>query len=122
MSSVNLQAINAYAKTNAPAEASFKQVNDNAVTFQKMMEANLATMSNINNAANISAAAAPSIIGVLKNSLLKQEKVSLDALTGEASTLDVVTASVEAKNTLDTITKLRNELQQALDKILNMSI
>jgi flagellar hook-basal body complex protein FliE len=129
MTSVNLQAVNAYTKTVSTQQTS--QINDEAVTFQQMMKTNLAKMSDLVKVNQVSAsqvnttAAASnpsSIIGMLKKALLDQEKVSLDSLTGDASTLDVVIASTEAKNTLDTIVKIRSAMQDSLDKILNMSI
>jgi flagellar hook-basal body complex protein FliE len=132
MSSINLQAVNAYNQVQSQTQTTATQIRD-ANNFQDMLRANMTQMHEVSQARSVNSVldsvyvsqlstASPSVIGVLKESLKKQEYVSLKSMVGQASTLDVVTATNESKNILDTITKIRNEMQQALDKILNMSI
>lgn len=129
MNITNIQAATAYKQVQGQVQASNAQIKDTN-DFQDLMRANMVQMQTLTQAKLVNrvidsaqiASASPSIIGVLKEKLRKQEEVSLKSMVGEASQLDLLHASTESKYLLDLMLKLRNDMQQALDKLLNMSI
>ncbi len=132
MSITNLQATTAYKQVQSQIQANNAQIKDTN-DFQEMMRANMAQVQTLAQAKSINrvfdsvyieqiASAEPSIIGTLRKKLRKQEEVSLKSMVGEASPLDLLHASTDAKNILEIMVKLRTEVQQAWDKLLNMSI
>lgn len=61
-------------------------------------------------------------VSSLKGVISKQETVARKSLIGEASLIDLLTTTTEAKNLVETMVKLRTELLAAFDKVMNMNM
>jgi flagellar hook-basal body complex protein FliE len=59
---------------------------------------------------------------VLRSAVLRQEDVARKSLVGQASLIDLLTATTEAKTVMDTTVKVRDKLLEAFDKVMNMSM
>jgi len=57
-----------------------------------------------------------------RGALQNQEHVVRRSLIGEASLIDVLTTTTEAKNVLDTTVKVRDKFLEAFDKVMNMAM
>jgi len=94
-------------------------------SFARMSPAEI--LSHIQKNQQISNSKAPSgvegtFLGALRSPLQKQEQITRKSLINEASLLDVLTATTEAKNTLDVMVKTRDKFLEAFDKVMSMSI
>ena len=58
----------------------------------------------------------------IRESVAKQENFARKSLIGEASLVELMTATTEAKNTMDTAVKVRDKFLEAFDKVMNMSM
>lgn len=72
---------------------------------------------------------APSFINMVTDSLQNAvqtgehaEQMSMAKLSGQASTMDVVTAVANAQHTLETVVAVRDKVMQAYQEILRMPI
>lgn len=63
-----------------------------------------------------------SVFGETKRKLLAQEEITSKSLVNEASLVDLVTTTTEAKNTLKTMVAVRNKLVESFEKILSMQM
>jgi flagellar hook-basal body complex protein FliE len=59
---------------------------------------------------------------VLRRILLKQEDVARKALINEASTVELLTATTEAKNLMDTAAKIRDKFLEAWNNFMQTSL
>lgn len=137
--SISLVAQNAYAKVNN----NNLQVTDNvknAVNFHDMLNVEFnrfASMSpdqilaHINNVKTSQVSQASSFghnelaentIGELRKKIGAQEQVVRNSLIDQASMLDLVITTSEAKNTLQTMVVVRDKFLEAFEKVMNMSI
>jgi hypothetical protein len=128
MSIINLQALNNYSQVQNKMQTNNAQTTKDAASFQDTLVATSLAQSashlKLASAAYTSQVSGSSsgVLGALKETLRKQEVTSLKSMVDEASALDVAIAATESKNMLDILVKIRNEMQQALDKIMNISI
>lgn len=58
----------------------------------------------------------------LHNTVAKQESAVRRSLIGEASLIDILTATTEAKNVMDTTVRVRDKFLEAFDKVMNMAM
>ena len=135
--SISLIAQNAYAKVNnTPVTHNVKA----AVNFHEMVNIEFnrfasmtpdQILSHINNikTSGIDQAftaayngVAENAIGELRKKIGSQEQVAKNSLIDEASILDLVTTTSEAKNTLQTMVVVRDKFLETFEKIMNMSI
>jgi flagellar hook-basal body complex protein FliE len=58
----------------------------------------------------------------LRESVSKHERTARKSLIGEASLVELLTATTEAKNTLEATVKVRDKFLEAFDKVMNMSM
>ncbi len=58
----------------------------------------------------------------LHNTVSKQESAVRKSLIGEASLIDILTATTEAKNVMDTTVRVRDKFLEAFDKVMNMAM
>lgn len=58
----------------------------------------------------------------LRSAVAKQENVARKSLVGQASLIDLLTATTEAKNVMDSTVKVRDKFLEAFDKVMNMSM
>lgn len=58
----------------------------------------------------------------LHNTVAKQETAVRKSLIGEASLIDILTATTEAKNVMDTTVRVRDKFLEAFDKVMNMAM
>lgn len=73
--------------------------------------------TNINNSGVVFSAAKN-----IRETLQKQEHTVRKSLIGEASLIDVLTTTTEAKNVMDTTIRVRDKLLEAFDKVMNMAM
>lgn len=138
---ISLQAINAYAKATDQATqvTAGQRSNVNATEFQDLVKVNFNKFSKmspeqiiqqVTSASNTSQAAvtsgsangAKASFKQLRSVLSKQETTSRQMVSGEASTLDLVTATTEAQNTLQVMTGIRDKVIDGFNQLLNMQI
>lgn len=109
---------------------------ENTVSFHKMVNTEFnrfATMSpdqilthisgikasqNMNNGSSI----AGTVISNIRDKVNAHETTIKKSLINEASLLDIVTTTNQAKNTVQTLVTVRDKFMEAFDKIMNMSI
>jgi flagellar hook-basal body complex protein FliE len=60
--------------------------------------------------------------GILREVVSKQENVARKSLIGEASLVELLTTTTEAKNVMDSTVKIRDKFLEAFDKVMNMSM
>jgi flagellar hook-basal body complex protein FliE len=65
---------------------------------------------------------AGSATNTLRNNIAKQEQTARKSLIGEASLVELLTATTEAKNVMDTTVRVRDKFLEAFDKVMNMSM
>jgi len=65
---------------------------------------------------------ASTITKTIRETVGKQEEVTRKSLIGEASMVELLTATTEAKNLMDATVKVRDEFLKAFDKVINMSM
>lgn len=58
----------------------------------------------------------------IREPIANQEDLARKSLIGEASLVELMTATTEAKNTMDTAVKVRDKFLEAFDKVMNMSM
>jgi len=58
----------------------------------------------------------------MKTKLTTQEQVVRKSLIGEASLVELLTATTEAKNNMDMMVKIRDKFLETFDKVINMNI
>jgi flagellar hook-basal body complex protein FliE len=61
-------------------------------------------------------------VSSLRESVSKHERTARKSLVGEASLVELLTATTEAKNTLEATVKVRDKFLEAFDKVMNMSM
>ncbi len=122
---------------NRPVINNAEQTQAKAVDFQQMVNkqfnsfANLSPTQILNRISNAKANEAVSFsnsglvsgaVSNLKGAIAKQESVARKSLIGEASLIDLLTTTTEAKNIVDGLVKLRTEFLTAFDKVMNMNM
>lgn len=134
-----LQAQSAYTtNTHNNTKAESLASVENAVNFQKMVAKNFDNFSNMKpeqilaimkQAREVSGVQnmqnnnqVYSMVGSLATSIKQDEDVKRRALIGEASLSEVITATSEAKITLQTTIAARNKLIEMWNQILNMPV
>jgi flagellar hook-basal body complex protein FliE len=65
---------------------------------------------------------AGSATNTLRNNIAKQEQTARKSLIGEASLVELLTVTTEAKNVMDTTVRVRDKFLEAFDKVMNMSM
>jgi flagellar hook-basal body complex protein FliE len=77
-----------------------------------------------NSATTIGTGSSPagSATNTLRNNIAKQEQTARKSLIGEASLVELLTATTEAKNVMDTTVRVRDKFLEAFDKVMNMSM
>jgi len=111
---------------------------EQAVDFQKMVEVQFnkfATMSpqqilnHVTNASNsaefvssVNNGIAESVIKEARSKVSKQEKIIKKSLVNEASLIDLVTVTTEARNTVEIMSVVRNKLLESWNSIINMQV
>ena len=63
-----------------------------------------------------------SVISNIRSSVSNHENTARKALIGEASMGDLLAATTEAKNTLETVVRVRDKFMESFDKLMNMSM
>jgi|GEM_PF-1162618 len=63
-----------------------------------------------------------SVVKNVRSAVSNQEQTARKSLIGEASLVDLLTATTEAKNTMDTTVRVRDKFLEAFDKVMNMSM
>jgi flagellar hook-basal body complex protein FliE len=63
-----------------------------------------------------------SATNTLRGAVAKQEQIVKKSLIGEASLVELLTATTEAKNVMDTTVRVRDKFLEAFDKVMNMSM
>jgi flagellar hook-basal body complex protein FliE len=63
-----------------------------------------------------------SATNTLRGAVAKQEQIAKKSLIGEASLVELLTATTEAKNVMDTTVRVRDKFLEAFDKVMNMSM
>lgn len=61
-------------------------------------------------------------VKAIRNSVSKHEQTARKSLIGEASLIELLTATTEAKNTMEATVKVRDKFLEAFDKVMNMSM
>jgi flagellar hook-basal body complex protein FliE len=138
VNSISLIAQNAYAKVNntLPVADNVKT----AVSFHDMVNVEFnrfASMSPdqiLNHINNVKTSGvgqtftpahnglAETAVGELRKKIGSQEQVVRSSLIDQASMLDLVTTTSEAKNTLQTMVVVRDKFLETFEKVMNMSI
>ncbi|MDP4708507.1 MAG: flagellar hook-basal body complex protein FliE [Rickettsiaceae bacterium] len=65
---------------------------------------------------------AGSATNTLRSAVAKQEQTARKSLIGEASLVELLTTTTEAKNVMDTTVRVRDKFLEAFDKVMNMSM
>ncbi len=65
---------------------------------------------------------ASSVVKNARSAVSNQEQTARKSLIGEASLVDLLTATTEAKNVMDTTVRVRDKFLEAFDKVMNMSM
>jgi flagellar hook-basal body complex protein FliE len=135
-----LQAQSAYTTTNVAPNANMTSAAsvENAANFQKMVAKNFDNFSNMKpeqilavmkQAREVSGVqntqhtnSITSLVGSLSNSIKHDEDVKKRAIIGEASLSEVISATSEAKTTLQTTIAARNKVIEMWNQIMNMPI
>ncbi|RTK93020.1 MAG: hypothetical protein EKK61_01925 [Rickettsiales bacterium] len=81
-----------------------------------------ARVNDSKNFANKNSGIVSGAVSSLKGVIAKQENAARKSLIGEASLIDLLTTTTEAKNLVETMVKLRTELLAAFDKVMNMNM
>ncbi len=58
----------------------------------------------------------------IRSSVLTHEQTARKSLIGEASLTELLTATTDAKNTMEATVKVRDKFLEAFDKVMNMSM
>lgn len=58
----------------------------------------------------------------LRGSVATHEQTARKSLIGEASLIELLTATTDAKNTMEATVKVRDKFLEAFDKVMNMSM
>lgn len=61
-------------------------------------------------------------VNAIRNSVSNHEQTARKSLIGEASLIELLTATTEAKNTMEAMVKGRDKFLEAFDKVMNMSM
>lgn len=61
-------------------------------------------------------------VNAIRNSVSNHEQTARKSLIGEASLIELLTATTEAKNTMEATVKVRDKFIEAFDKVMNMSM
>lgn len=61
-------------------------------------------------------------VNAIRNSVSNHEQTARKSLIGEASLIELLTATTEAKNTMEAMVKVREKFLEAFDKVMNMSM
>lgn len=61
-------------------------------------------------------------VKAIRGSVSNHEQTARKALIGEASLIELLTATTEAKNTMEATVKVRDKFLEAFDKVMNMSM
>ena len=140
MDSISLMAQAAYTKiTNQPTTIDNKETMRDSVDFQKMVNIEfnrfskmspdqiLNHINGVKGSTTIASVASSSgiaelLVSDVRRKLSKQEAIVKKSLINEASLLDLVTATTEAKNILQTMVATRDKVVDAWDKIINTQI
>ncbi|MEM6338948.1 MAG: flagellar hook-basal body complex protein FliE [Pseudomonadota bacterium] len=61
-------------------------------------------------------------VKAIRSSVSKHEQTARKSLIGEASLIELLTATTEAKNTMEATVKVRDKFLEAFDKVMNMSM
>jgi len=61
-------------------------------------------------------------VRTIRSSVAKHEQTARKSLIGEASLIELLTATTEAKNTMEATVKVRDKFLEAFDKVMNMSM
>lgn len=61
-------------------------------------------------------------VKAIRNSVSNNEQTARKSLIGEASLIELLTATTEAKNTMEATVKVRDKFLEAFDKVMNMSM
>lgn len=133
--SISLVAQNAYTKVNNQQLADVKE----AANFQDMVKVsfnrfasmspdqilshiNSAKAEGVNAVASANNGLAESAFGELRKKLSNNEETIGKSLIGDASLLDVVNTTNDAKNTLQVMVTVRDKMLEAFEKIMAMQI
>ncbi len=122
-----------FSEASVNRAASFHQMVDNQFnSFAKMTPAQIlshiqgARSSGVNSYEAASTRNASGVIGsatnALRSAVSKQENVARKSLVGQASLIDLLTATTEAKNVMDSTVKVRDKFLEAFDRVMNMSM
>ncbi len=122
-----------FSEVSVNRATNFHQMVDNQFnSFAKMTPAQIlshiqgARSSGVNSYTAASNRNASGVIGSATNALWsavsKQENVARKSLVGQASLIDLLTATTEAKNVMDSTVKVRDKFLEAFDKVMNMSM
>ena len=133
--SISLVAQNAYTKVSSQPIADVKE----AANFQDMVKVsfnnfanmtpdqilnhiNSAKASNINQVAPLNNGLAETAFGELRKKLSANEDTINKSLINEASLLDVVNTTNDAKNALQVMVTVRDKMLEAFEKVMAMQI
>ena len=61
-------------------------------------------------------------VNAIRNSVSNHEQTARKSLIGEASLIELLTATTEAKNTMEAMAKVRDKFLEAFEKVMNMSM
>jgi flagellar hook-basal body complex protein FliE len=120
-----------FAEASVTRAVDFHQMVDKQFnSFAKMSPAQI--LSRIQNARGVGessyisgskvSGAVSGVTNVLRSAVSRQEDVARKSLVGQASLIELLTATTEAKNIMDTTVKVRDKLLEAFDKVMNMSM
>lgn len=137
---INSIAQQSYMKVqNRPIINTQNMTQTQAIDFQQMVNKQFNSFANLSpsqileritnarandstNFANKNSGIVSGAVSSLKGVIAKQETVARKSLIGEASLIDLLTTTTEAKNLVETMVKLRTELLAAFDKVMNMNM
>jgi flagellar hook-basal body complex protein FliE len=71
---------------------------------------------------NVSGGVIGSAVKAIRGSVSQHERTARKSLIGEASLIELLTATTEAKNTMEATVKMRDKFLEAFDKVMNMSM
>lgn len=121
-----------FSEASVNRAASFHQMVDNQFnSFAKMTPTQIlshiqgAKNSGVNSydaASSKNASVMGSATNALRSAVSKQENVARKSLVGQASLIDLLTATTEAKNVMDSTVKVRDKFLEAFDRVMNMSM
>ena len=99
-----------------------KQLNSFAQMTPQQILSCIQAAKNGNNIAAPNSGIASGVVQTLRSTVEKQEQTARKSLVDEASLIELMTATTEAKNVLDTTVKVRDKFMEAFDKVMNMSM